>query len=105
MTNSEKIAMLKVMADESNEETLSTYLFISKQIVLNRVYPFGWNNEDVPQQYAANQLRIAQYLLNKRGAEGETSHTENGISRTYSSADIPYALLRDVVPYVKGVGI
>ena len=38
-------------------------------------------------------------MLNKRGAEGEVSHTENGISRTYEKADIPTSMLRTIVPH------
>ena len=35
------------------------------------------------------QIEIAVYLYNKQGAEGQTAHSENGISRTYESADVP----------------
>ena len=45
------------------------------------------------------QVEVAAYLLNKRGAEGETAHSENGISRSYEDGDVPSSLLRDIVPY------
>lgn len=38
------------------------------------------------------------YLI--KGAEGETSHSENGITRDYADADIPSDLLKLVVPKV-----
>jgi len=45
------------------------------------------------------QLEIATYLLNKRGAEGQTAHSENGISRSYESADVPSSMLNQIVPH------
>ena len=33
-----------------------------------------------------------------RGAEGEKSHSENGISRTYENAELPDSLLREITP-------
>lgn len=104
MHDNEKLTMLRNMCDETNDDILSTYLFIAKQIVLSKAYPLCAENKEVPECYTANQLRIAVYLINKRGAEGETSHTENGVSRTYASADVPYALLRDIIPMVEIIG-
>jgi hypothetical protein len=54
---------------------------------------------EVPHRYGVLQCEIATYLLNKRGAEGETSHSENGISRGYESADVPESLIGVVVPF------
>lgn len=38
-------------------------------------------------------------MLNKRGAEGQTSHTENGVTRQYESADVPSSMLKAITPY------
>lgn len=53
----------------------------------------------VPPRYDFNQVEIAAYLVNKRGAEGETAHSENGISRSYEDGDVPPTLLREIVPF------
>lgn len=38
----------------------------------------------------------------KIGAEGQTSHSENGVSRIYGSAgDYPNELLRQIIPLIK----
>ena len=55
---------------------------------------------EVPVQYEHLQLEIAIYMLNKRGAEGQTSHSENGISRSYENADIPKSMLMSITPNV-----
>lgn len=98
MTEIEKLHALKAMTGEENEELLFTYLAIAGNKIIRRAYPFGDGTEDVPAKYEYVQLEIAVYLLNKRGAEGETAHSENGISRTYSGGDVPLELLREVVP-------
>jgi hypothetical protein len=57
---------------------------------------------DVPleSQYNNLQIQIAIFLYNKQGAEGEKSHDENGVKRTYENADIPDSLLKEVIPMV-----
>ena len=100
MTESEKISMLQKMTDETDEETLLTYLKIAEDKVMKRLYPFDDSQEVMPSRYSLNQIQIACYLLNKRGAEGETSHSENGVSRAYESGDVPESLYKGIVPYV-----
>ena len=103
MTHEEKLQLLKAMVGESDsEEVLLTYLKIAGQKIINRAYPYGTEDPDVPARYDFLQCEIAAYLLNKRGAEGQTSHSENGISRNYESADVPESLLGAVTP-MRGV--
>ena len=101
MTQAEKLQLLKAMVGESDtEEVLLTYLNIAGRKIINRAYPFGTEETEVPTRYDFLQCEIAAYLLNKRGAEGQTSHSENGISRSYESADVPESLLGAVTPTV-----
>ena len=101
MTQAEKLQLLKAMVGESDtEEVLLTYLNISGRKIINRAYPFGTDETEVPTRYDFLQCEIAAYMLNKRGAEGQTSHSENGISRSYESADVPESLLGAVTPTV-----
>jgi hypothetical protein len=98
MTDIEKEDMLAAMTGEKNGNVLSTYLTIAGNKVLKRLYPFGTSVTTVPDRYAINQVEIACFLLNKRGAEGQTSHSENGISRSYEDGDVPPSLLREIMP-------
>ncbi len=101
MTQAEKLTLLKAMVGESDtEEVLLAYLNIAGSKIINRAYPYGTDETEVPTRYAFLQCEIAAYLLNKRGAEGQTSHSENGISRNYGSADVPEAMLGAVTPMV-----
>lgn len=103
MTDNEKLEMLKTMVDEqASDSVLSVYLSLAKQIVLAKAYPFGDYPEDFPSKYDFVQVRIAEYLFLKRGAEGEISHSENGVSRTYENADVPSSLLSNITPLARG---
>ena len=105
MTDVEKLSLLRVMVGQPNEgdwadDVLISYLAIAGQKIINRAYPYDDTVTEVPRRYGYLQCDIAAYLLNKRGAEGQTAHSENGISRSYESADIPESMLGDVVPHV-----
>lgn len=99
MTDAEKLSMLKTMTGETDEAMLSVYLSIAASKVCRRAYPYDDTVTTVPPRYDFNQVEIATYLVNKRGAEGETAHSENGISRSYEDGDVPPTLLREIVPF------
>ena len=46
-------------------------------------------------------FRIAVDLFNKLGAEGETAHSENGVSRTYGAENVSTDLLAEIMPKAK----
>ena len=101
MTQAEKLKLLKAMVGESDPEAvLLAYLNIAGSKIINRAYPFGTDEPEVPTRYDFLHCEIAAYLLNKRGAEGQTGHSENGISRSYESADVPESMLSAVTPMV-----
>lgn len=79
---------------------LLTLLSISAQKILDRLYPFDDTMTSIPSRYVSKQVEIAVWLYNKRGAEGQVAHSENGINRAYESADIPDSLLAGITPKV-----
>lgn len=103
MNDSEKLTMVKAMTGETDEDVLSTYLSIAGAKICRKAFPYDPDENTVPDRYAYIQVEIAVYLLNKRGAEGESAHSENGISRTYEDGDIPSSLLRDIVPFASTI--
>lgn len=98
MLETEKIEMVKSMTGETSDGVVSAYLKIAGNKICRKAYPFDPAVTEVPEQYSLLQVEIAVYLLNKRGAEGQTGHTENGISRSYESGDVPTSMLRQIVP-------
>ena len=107
MDESRKIVMLKHMLDDDGtpEDVLLAYLDIAGQRILNRMYPYkdDYTGLEVPDRFAIVQLNIAVYLLNKRGAEGQVQHIENGVHRNYGSADVPEEMLKDVYPFAQAI--
>lgn len=98
----DKLTMLKTMVgitDNTQDEALNVYLSLAKNKILQRIYPYDATKDAIPTKYEVLQCEIACYLWNKRGAEGEVVHNENGVNRSYESADIPESMLVNVLPY------
>ena len=100
MDETQQIEILKAMTGETDESILLTYLKIAGDKILHKMFPFKPDEVSVPERYAGTQVEIAAYLLNKRGAEGENYHSENGINRSYESASVPASMLKEVTAYV-----
>ena len=101
MTNEQKIEKLKVLIspDTASDELLSYLLEQSEGIILNRRYPFGAPEDaSLSPLHEQIQIRIAVELYSKMGAEGQTQHTENGVSRTWEAGDVSPSLLKHIVP-------
>ena len=97
----EKLDVLRRMTgDGDGDDVLLAYLNLAGSAIIARRFPYGGAPAEVPEQFELRQLEIANYLLNKRGAEGQTAHSENGVSRTYESAGIPGSMLSDITPCV-----
>lgn len=107
MTTAEKITFMRVIGNMPDavrfpDAVLSAFLALAEDVVLQRMYPFGYDDDaQVPFKYERKQCEIAVYLLNRRGSEGETYHSENGINRTYASADVPADMLKSIIPMGK----
>lgn len=107
MTELQKLDHLKILltiTDNREDGLLSTLLSIAGQKILDRVRPYRIALTVVPERYHIKQIEIAVFLYNKQGAEGQTAHNENGINRSYESADVPESLMRGITPYAEVVG-
>ena len=107
MTMAKKVDMLRRMMgeDDTDRGVLEVYLELAGQKILNRMYPYKDNYDglEVPDRYLAIQLKVANYLLNRRGAEGQIQHIENNIHRNWGAADIPDGMLAEIVPYCQAI--
>ena len=89
-----KIRITENVSDVELEDILES----AKAVILSRRFPFGELPDEIESRYKDLQIRIAVEMFSKRGAEGEVAHSENGISRTYSSANVSEDLLREITP-------
>ena len=89
-----KIRITENVTDVELEDILES----AKAVILSRRFPFGEQPTEIEDRYKDLQIRIAVEMFNKKGAEGETAHSENGISRTYQSANVSEDLLKEITP-------
>lgn len=107
---------LKARTGETDEVLLSDLIETAKNAILSRRFRFrDWPTREVTSEvggvevtttetyveprYLDLQFRMAMDMYNKIGAEGQLSHSENGISRGYESSWISEQLLDEVTPY------
>ena len=102
MTDYDKLVMLRAMVEDAgvSDDTLYVYLTLAGEEIIRKAYPYDDTQSIVPPRYGVLQCEIAAYLFNKRGAEGQTAHSENGISRQYARSGVPESMLSAIVPYV-----
>lgn len=107
MTQQEKIAMVKQIVKDDPEATdglIEVYLQFAAEKILERLFPFDTTKgeSDIPVRYHTLQCELTNRLWARKGGEGEISHEENGINRSWSSVDDEDILSR-ISPYVKVV--
>lgn len=103
MTDNEKINLVQAFIGDNPDATdkiISAYLSVAKSAVLNRMNVNVTECSQVPAKYDIIQCRLAERYFNRRGAEGEKTHSENGINRTYGSVN-DEDLLGEIVPIVR----
>ena len=91
MTIEQKVEYMKTMMGEQDvadvgDETLIVYLNLAKERIINHIYPFD-NKSEMPSRYDYQQIELAIVLYNQRGVEGEKTHNENGVNRSYNSVE------------------
>jgi len=79
-----------------SDEVLQFYLDNARDIICEIR-----NSNIVEDKFLTTQIKIAIEMYNKRGAEGEVGHTENGIGRSYEKAEVSSSLLSQITPMVK----
>jgi len=103
MTIEEKLEKLKIAIspDEAEDGVLQFELMVAETMILNKMYPFGYGDDVVvPPRYEHLQIKLAVELYSQRGADGQLSHTENGISRTYPTVS---RILAQIIPHCGSV--
>lgn len=112
MTDAEKLGLALDLAgacDQTGEAARlmgSAYLPAARDAILAARNPFSADPsaETWEARYDRLQCEVAAAMYDRRGAEGETAHSENGVSRTWGSAGVPRHLMQRVVPRGKVPG-
>lgn len=92
MTSDEKLTRLKLLLridSTSDDDLLSEYLEMAATEILQWRYSNAAEVPDeVPSAYEMTQVMAVVYGYTQAGNEGQTSHSENGVSMTFSYADM-----------------
>lgn len=78
--------------------------FVIEKFKQQRNYPKHFTDEMIDKDMTDHISTMAMAvvdLYSKGGAEGETSHSDSGISRHYENAYISKSIFNDIIPFVK----
>lgn len=87
MTLEERYDIFKQMLGETGEDVdlgvFEIYLRQARQKILNHRFPYGTSLVDVEPRYEQDMIELTVVLYNLRGAEGQSRHVENGVTREW----------------------
>lgn len=103
MTDAEKITMVQTLVESdpgATEDVVSVYLNLACNAMLERLYPYDSDKDEIPSRYDTIQCELAARYFLRRGGQGELNHEENGVNRTYGTVD-DEDILKRLTPYAK----
>lgn len=78
------------LGDVSKDDLLNLYLDDAKDTILSLTHL-----SDLPDSLLSTQIELAIILYNKEGIEGQTSHSEGGVSRSFEEG-IPESIMKKI---------
>ena len=98
-----EIERLKVRIPEATEAGLEDVLLSAKDVILSRCFVSvsSASEEDKALALIEHKEKVlddAVVIYNMRGVEGQTSHSENGIARSYEDCAGMKTILQQIVP-------
>jgi hypothetical protein len=103
MTSDEKLTMVKnLLGDDaeaiSDDNKIQAFLnAAAKEIIAWRYSYDGEFPKEVPEEYEMVQIFAVIAGYSQSGAEGQATHSEKGISRTFNYPDMLHYIHRNVV--------
>lgn len=85
-----KLKLKLGITDVTQNELLLAYLEDAEDTILELTHL-----SEVPQSLISTQIELAIVMYNKEGIEGQTSHSEGGVSRTFEE-DIPKSIMKKI---------
>ena len=90
MTTQDQIVLVSSLTGENDEDVINTYLDLAEAAILDRMYAAHTERPEgasVPEKYQMLQCQLAARYIARRGGDGEVSHSEGGVSRSWASPD------------------
>ena len=104
MNTTEKLSMVKTLLGIENTDTqedslIQVYLAAAEKEIISWRYSLSSKVVDtVPAEYEMTQIFAVVAGYSQSGAESQLSHSENGISRTFSYPDMIHYIRKNVLP-------
>ena len=85
---------------------VGAYMPLARAAILAARNPYADDPSSAPWEprYDTLMCEVAADMFARRGAEGEVSHGENGVTRTWGAAGVSRHLMQRVVPLAKVPG-
>lgn len=84
--------------DASEIGRIDVYLSAAAKEIISWRYSYSGNApKDVPEEYEMTQIMAVVAGYSQSGAEGQATHSENGISRTFNYPDMLHYIRRNVI--------
>lgn len=104
MTTDEKLSMVKTVLELSGnteDARIKVYLTAAEKEILSWRYSLSSQKVTaVPEEYEMTQVFAVVAGYSQSGAENQTSHSENGISRSFKHEDMVAYIRTHVTPFV-----
>lgn len=106
MSDAEKLEMIQTVmgipdSDTAEVERIEVYLSAAEKEILAWRYSLsGDQPSEVPSEFEMTQVWAVITGYSQIGAEGQSTHSENGISRTFNYSDMIQYIRRNVRPLV-----
>ena len=106
MTDAEKLAQVKSLMNITGTDLdaqLAVFLTFAKNEILAWLYSGKTPDDvtDVPERYIPTQIQAVVVGFSQSGADGQISHTENSISRTWKYDSMVSFIRSSVVAYAQ----
>lgn len=98
MTPLERFKLLAGITDDSQDGLITALLSDAEDSVRDYI-----GREEVPERLVSVQVQLAVIAYNKRGAEGESSRSEGGISQSFDG--LPPELMARLKNYPRKAGV
>lgn len=98
MTPLERFKLLAGITDDTQDGLITALLSDAEDSVRDYI-----GREEVPARLISVQIQLAVIAYNKRGAEGESSRSEGGISQSFDG--LPPELLARLKNYPRKAGV
>lgn len=103
MTTDEKLTMVKTLLEvsgEAEDARIKVYLTAAEKEILSWRYSLSSQKVTaVPEEYEMTQVFAVVAGYSQSGAEMQTQHSENGVSRIFCYADMIQYIRANVIPY------